>query len=54
MFIDFWFEMRVELPTVSEMVLNIHLPFCIQYLGEEVVSGLMIIKIKIPLNSEKC
>lgn len=53
MFIGIWLEMRAELPTVSEMVLNILLPFCIVYFCEEVVSVLMIIKFKIPLNSEK-
>lgn len=46
----FCLRVRAGLSTVSEMVLNILLPFCAMYLCK---AASMIIKIKILINSEK-
>ena len=51
---EFWLEIRIEYPAISEMVLNTHLPFYTMYLMQRRMLSTGDYKIKISVNSEKC
>lgn len=43
---EFYFEIRIQFPTILEVVLSMLLPFCTTYVYEVAFSALMTIKAK--------